>query len=121
MCVISKLEDQYLNEYAEHYKSIGFNNILFYDNNEIDDNKQYDVLKPYIDEGFVIYNDWKGKQGNIVQKEAYRHCVKTYKDKYDWIAFFDADEFLELVEHKTIQDFLNSNKKFNDFDCIGIN
>lgn len=121
LCVIAKQEEKYLKEYVEHYKSIGFNNILFYDNNELDDNKQYDVLKPYIDEGFVIYHDYRGKYGKKIQKETYQNCVNTYKDEYKWIAFFDADEFLELIEHKNIQEFLNSNKNFENFKGIAIN
>ena len=120
LCAIGKWEDQYLVEWIEHYKSLGFDNILFYDNNDEGDNNQYDTLKPYIDEGFVIYHDWRGKIGIETQINSYDDCIKTYNTKYKWIAFFDVDEFLELKNHTTIQEFL-SNKKFNDFDCIGIN
>lgn len=121
VCAIGKWEEQYLVEWVEHYKSLGFDNIIFYDNNEEGDDGQYKVLKPYIDEGFVIYHDWRGKTGNKVQRSAYSNCMENYREKYDWMAFFDVDEFLELVEHKTIKEFLCSNDKFNDFQGIMFN
>lgn len=108
VCVISKWEEQYLQEYVDHYKSLGFDNIVFYDNNDLGDDKQYHILKSYIDEGFVIYKDWRGKTGSWVQKESYLDCLKTYKDDFEWIAFFDADEFLELKKCDNIHQFLSA-------------
>lgn len=121
VCIIAKWEEQYLNEWIEHYKKIGFDNVLFYDNSEEGNNAQYEILKKYIDEGFVIYNDFRGKVGVNVQGNAYTHCRDNYKDIFDWIAFFDADEFLELVNHKTIHEFLQSNEKFYYYDGIVFN
>ena len=37
------------------------------------------------------------------------------------MAFFDVDEFLELSKHKSIQDFLQDEKKFEDCDCVILN
>ena len=121
VCAIGKWEEQYLTEWVEHYKKLGFDNIVFYDNNEIGNDSQYKVLKPYIDDGFVIYNDWRGEVGINIQGKAYTHCKDNYSDSFDWIAFFDIDEFLELVKHKTIQEFLNSNKSFYGYDGIMFN
>ena len=121
VCAIGKWEEQYLPEWVEHYKNIGFDNILFYDNNEIGNNEQYEVLKPYIDGGFVIYHDFREQQHLYAQKNAYKHSNKKYRCKYDYIAYFDVDEFLELVEHKTIKEFLISNENFIKFDGIIFN
>lgn len=121
LCAIGKWEEQYLPEWVEHYKSLEFDNIIFYDNNEKYNKKQYKVLKPYINKGFVIYNDYRGIIGEHVQKIAYHNCMKKYKTEYDWIAFFDCDEFLELVEYKNVKDFLNSNEKFKEFSGVSFN
>ena len=87
ICAIGKWEEQYLPEWVEHYKSLGFDNIIFYDNNDEGDDGQYMVLKPYIDEGFVIYHDWRGKQKQA-QFQVYSHCALKYHSIFDWIAFF---------------------------------
>lgn len=121
VCAIGKWEEQYLPEWVEHYKNIGFDNIIFYDNNDPDDNGQYEVLKPYIDSGFVIYRDYRTKQHLSAQKKAYKHSNMKYAYKYDYIAYFDVDEFLELVGYKTIKEFINKNKKLKKFDGIVFN
>ena len=34
-------------------------------------------------------------------------------DGYDWVAFFDVDEFLVLKKHKNIKDFIEVYKDYN--------
>lgn len=121
VCVIAKWEEQYLVEWVEHYKNMGFDNILFYDNNEVNNDEQLNVLKPYIDNGFIIYHDLRGKTGSRVQKDCYENCLKQYKDIYNWIAFFDADEFIEFANHATIKEFLSSNENFDKYDGVSLN
>ena len=90
---------------------------MFYDNNSKGNNRQYDLLKPYIDSGFVIYHDWRGED-TWQQQKAYQKAYYMYRDNYDWMGFFDVDEFVELVQHKNIEDFLNSNDDFNKYKII---
>lgn len=116
-CVISKDEEKYLIEWIEYYKSLGFDSILFGDNNNPGNNSQYDILKRYIDDGFVIYHDLRG-DNNYQQQKFYQHCYNKYGNIYDWIAFFDVDEFLELCYHDNISDFLTSNWAFYNNDII---
>lgn len=120
VCAISKWEDQYLVEWVEYYKSIGFTNVLFYDNNIEGDDGQYNILKPYIDDGFVIYHDFRTFQNCCQQRLCYVECMKAYKNSFDWIAYFDIDEFIDIGEYKTISAFLKSNKNFQEYDNIAI-
>ena len=119
VCAIGKWEEQYLTEWVEHYKKLGFDNIIFYDNN--DDDKQFKLLKPYIDEGFVIYNDYREKVGSKIQRKAYTHCLNNNKKNFDWIAFFDMDEFLILQKHNNIKEFLTHNLKYQKYSGISLN
>ena len=42
------------------------------------------------------------------QLEAYRDCYKKNNKKYDWISFFDVDEYLKLIlSNLKIQQFLS--------------
>lgn len=110
LCCIGKLENNYIREFVEHHKSIGFDNIVLYDNNDIDGEHFEDVINDYIESGYVIMKDWRGKQ--LAQIPSYNDCYNTYKDEYDWIAFFDIDEFLEL-DCNDIHEFL-SQDMYND-------
>ena len=65
----------------DHYKSIGFDQVLFYDNNE--NNAQFELLQKYINEGFVKYHDKKNLSGKLLQKQIYFECFNSYKKDFD--------------------------------------
>ena len=118
LCTIAKNENRYLREFVEWYKSIGFTNICLYDNNDVDGERFEEVISDYIDSGFVIVKDWRGNT-NKPQIPAYQSCYDEYGEKYDWIAFFDVDEFLEFDNGKNADDFFNQ-KIFSDTDIIRV-
>ena len=115
LCCIVKLENLYLRDFVEYYKNIGFTNIVLYDNN--DENGEYpqQVIGDYIANGFVIYEDVRGR--HRYQLEAYTECYRKYSPEYDWIAFFDADEYLHIESGEKIDEYL-SDSMFNDTDII---
>jgi len=57
LCCIGKMENNYIREFVEHHKSIGFDNIVLYDNNDIDGEHFEDVISDYINSGYVILKD----------------------------------------------------------------
>ena len=116
LCCIGRLENQYAVEYVEHYKKLGFDKIFIYDNNHDGEEHFEEVLQPFIDDGFVTIIDYRNKEA--VQLSAYNDCYLKYGKEYDWIAFFDFDEFLTLVEDKDIKSYLSN---FENFDCVKIN
>lgn len=119
LCAIGKLENDYILEWVEHYKSYHFDNICLYDNNDIDGERFEDVIQQHIDDGFVIMRDVRGKQ--TYQISSYNMCYDEFKDKYEFIAFFDIDEFIRLSP-KYCNDIHNfvSDKMFSRFNMIRI-
>jgi len=127
LCAIGKNENLYVREWVEYYKNIGIKKIFLYDNNELNGEKFEEVINDYIENGFVeildrrgivlsinnIKNDYKSIQG-----QSYLDCYyNNYKD-YDWIFFFDIDEFISIVHtYKNIFEFLND---FKEYDGIKI-
>ena len=114
LCTIGKKENLYIKEYVNHYRRLGYNHIFLYDNNEKNDNERFsNALKNEIDNGFVSIIDYigfTGKSGNA-QREAYYDCYKNNNRKYDWLSFFDLDEYLVLnQQNETIQQFLSSER-----------
>ena len=116
LCCIGRLENQYSVEYVEHYKKLGFNKIFIYDNNHDGEEHFEDVLQPFIDDGFVEVINYRNKE--VAQLSAYNDCYQKHGNEYDWIAFFDFDEFLVLENHTNIGDFL---RQFEKYDCLLVN
>ena len=116
VCVIVKNENKYLQEFVNYYKSIGVDTIFIFDNNDVDGEKI--DLDNYDD---IIVIDVRGAKA--IQMEVYTVCYKIYRDKYDWICFFDCDEFLHFND-EMYQDNIKyylSDPIFNNYDEIKIN
>ena len=118
LCCIGRQENLYIREYVEYHKTLGFTNICLFDNNYDEEEDFRDVIGDYIDEGFVIIKDYRNRK--VCQLDAYNECYNTYGGEYDWIAFFDIDEFMFINCEKTIGEYL-SRPEFNDFEMIHIN
>ena len=97
MCTIAKKENRYIKYFVEFYKKLGFNNIYFYDNNEPGDEKISDleIVKKEIKKGYISIIDFKKNSFSFVTK-SYYDCYERFNKDYDWITFFDIDEFLIL-------------------------
>jgi len=123
---MGKEENIYVKEYINYYKNLGYNHIFLYDNNNINGEKFEDVLEDEIIKGFITiikYRGRKGKPNKIggIQLEIYYDCYEKNNKDFDWLSFFDFDEFLELwPENQSIQTFL-SNKRYEKCQNIKIN
>ena len=119
ICCIGKNENRYIREYVEHYKKIGAANICLFDNNDVDGEVYDDVIGDYIKSGYVIVINYRGRKK--CQWRAYEECYEMFGQEYDWIAFFDCDEFLEFKDKKmTLPDYLNQSC-FDDYDMVHVN
>jgi hypothetical protein len=103
ICLIIKNENLYLREWVKYYKDLGAAAIILYDNNDINGEYPQQVIGDYVADGFVKYHDVRGKYR--YQLEAYGDCCAMYRDKYDWICFFDTDEYLTFSNNQDINGF----------------
>ena len=122
VCCIACQENAYIREWVEHYKKLGVDKIFLYDNNKSWEANEHfeDVINDYIESGFVEKIDKRDVVFPDFQASNYNACYNEHKDDYDWICFFDCDEFLELKKFDNIKDFL-SQDKFKDFQIIKVN
>lgn len=118
LCCIGRQENRYAIEFVEYYKKLGIDKIFIYDNNYGDEEHFEEVLQPYIDEGLVEITNFRDK--SVCQLEAYQNCYDKHGNEYDWIAFFDFDEYLSFENNENIKEFL-SDDIFNKYQCIHIN
>ena len=120
LCIICKLENLYIKEFIDYYKDLGYNHIFIYDNNDKDGERLEDVIQKYIDEGFVSITDYRGDRNRPIFR-AYFDCYEKNSKEYDWISFFDIDEFLVLKpDGIKIQEFLD-NERYKDCQNIKVN
>ena len=120
LCVSIKEENLYIKEFIEHYKNLGYNHIFIYDNNDIDGEKLEDVIQKEINKGFISIINYRGNNKKP-QMEIFRDCYEKNNKNYDWLSFFDVDEFLEIKPKGIkIQEFLD-NKRYNNCENIKIN
>lgn len=120
LCAIAKQENHYIREWVEHYKRIGFDAIYLYDNNDQDGERFEEVIEDYMRCGFVKVIDFRGHKK--CQMQAYNDCYKRFGPQYDWMAFFDIDEFLTILNpyyKRDVKRFLDS-WLYDDFDIVKI-
>ena len=123
LCAIGKLENLYAKEHINYYKKLGYKHIFIYDNNDQNEEKFESVLNKDIKKGFVTIIDYRGFRGSrdSPQFDAYFDCYEKYNKDYDWLSFFDFDEFLELKPNNLkIYEFLD-NERFNNCISVKIN
>ena len=122
LCAIVKNENKYLREFIKHYKKIGYDKIFLYDNNDLKGEKIEEVINDFIRKGFVKVFDFREKKLNPNQQlAAYRDCYSRNSKFYNWLSFYDIDEYVEInKKYKKMKDFLND-KIFINCQSIKIN
>jgi hypothetical protein len=102
---IAKNEDIYLEEWVKYNLKIGFDHIYIYMNDWRTDFEHPNVTKIPFD-------------GPVKQLIAYNSFRVSHKDQYDWVAYFDCDEFLCLKKHKSVKELIKAHQNAN---AIAIN
>ena len=97
LVAIAKNEDKYIEEWVNYHLNLGFDKIIIYDNNDIGSELKYSKSKVDV----IHINGVKYPQINTYNKSFLENA-----DKFDWIAFIDLDEFINLGEYKSLDDLL---------------
>ena len=118
ICTLAKLENRYIREFVQHYEKYGVDTIFLYDNNDIDGENFEEVINDYIKSGFVQIMNWRGKYQAMMK--IMNDCYQRNYNNYDWLLFYEIDEFIYLYDHNNIKYFLNK-KKYNHCQQIYLN
>ena len=118
LVVIIKNENLYIKEFIDHYFFIGVDNVIIYDNNDINGEILEDILYDYINNGFVKILNYRGKKS--YQVKSYQEVYLKFINHFDWFMFFDADEFLIIPKYKNIHHLFNV-INYDNFDIIHVN
>lgn len=109
---IAKNEDNYIQEWVDYHLMLGFSDVYVWQNNW-----RTSVLK----ESERVH--LREIDGTHKQIECYNMAIDELHKAYDWVAFFDIDEFLVLkpnCEFSYVDEFL-SQQKYSQIPCICVN
>jgi len=118
LCTLAKNENRYIREYVQHYEKYGVDKIFLYDNNDVEGEKFDEILSDYIQNGFVEVRDWRGKAKALMP--IMNDCYQTNYKIYDWLIFYEIDEYIHLSNYTNIKPFLNL-PKFKHCEVIYLN
>ncbi|MCF3933865.1 glycosyltransferase family 2 protein [Acuticoccus sp. M5D2P5] len=115
LVAIVKNEAHYLDEWIGLHRLLGVNRFLVYDNGSTDGTRA--LLDRWAEKPWLHVVDWPDRPNGSPQRSAYRNAAR--RAKTDWIAFFDADEFLVLHRHESVGAWLATIPE--EAEAIGVN
>ncbi|MGP0089267.1 MAG: glycosyltransferase family 2 protein [Xanthobacteraceae bacterium] len=116
VCVV-KNESSYILEWVAHYRTIGIKNLILYDNDSNDGTGE--ILEKLARRGVVQVLNWPVPEGTSPQLSAYADALGRFRDRFDFLAFFDADEFLTPRAEVNITNWISSLD--DDVGAVAIN
>ena len=109
-------EKLYIKDWVEYYlNTVKVDKIIIIDNNFSNNERLQSILKSY--NKVSVISKYRNK--HIVQKKIYTEMYKRFSNAYDWIMFFDIDEFLVMNNKKQLKEWLTDIDK--DIDEIFVN
>ena len=118
VCTLGKDENRYIREFVQHYEKYGIDKIFLYDNNDVNGEKFEEVINDYIQKGFVEVLNWRGKYQALMQ--IMNDCYQRNYETYDWLIFYEIDEYIHLYNYTNVKPFLNQ-ATFNECQVIYLN
>lgn len=116
-CVIVKNESKYILEWIAHHLVIGFDAVIVLDNESTDGTAEILRSAASRSDNALRYIFWPNR-GVTTQNDGYHTVCELYQNEFDWIAFFDIDEFLLPVRDSRVGDWL---KDMTEGAAIAVN
>jgi glycosyltransferase involved in cell wall biosynthesis len=104
LVAIAKNEGRFLAEWIAHYLSLGFDQIFLFDHESTDGTA--DLIERGCRGLPVTRIAWASRPHESPQLTAYNYALKKLTQGFDWVCFFDCDEFLVLKADPDIHTFL---------------
>lgn len=99
-CVVHILSQRLARPTASYCKSnclrrdLGVDHVHLVENQAAPDGKLVEMMQKRFSNDFITYTT---SNANAVQGVAYHSCLKQYRERFNWIAFFDIDEYLVVM------------------------
>ena len=111
LCLITRDENEYLEEWLRWHISQGVEHFYIYDHGSKQPvREQVDGLGEEI-AGKVTVIDWSGSHRDA-QPDAYNDCLARFRGESRWIGFIDTDEQIEVKTGQTLPQFLKGYEEY---------
>jgi hypothetical protein len=107
-------EADYLREWIEFHKLVGFDRFYLYNNFSTDHHRE--VLAPYIADGTVVLREWPVEPAQLA---GYRDILERCREETVWLGIFDIDEYLFSPTGERVSRILR--RDFEEFPGVGVN
>jgi glycosyltransferase involved in cell wall biosynthesis len=104
ICACARWETEYIVEWLNYYRALGFDHVFLYCNDD-DPGPLYERVLPFT-QGPAPFVTFRYHQHLGQQFEMYAHFIANGMAEAQWVSFFDIDEFLRLPEGEQIGDFM---------------
>ena len=113
----ARWETAQIQEWVEYHKSIGFDHIYLYSNDD-DPLPLFRAVAPYAfgASPFVTFRHWPHVGQQV---EIYQHFLTHFKAETEWFSFLDIDEFFVLKPDNDVAAFMRDYEA--DADCLYFN
>ena len=118
-CVIMRNEVSDIGSWLAWYHVLGFDACIVYDDDSTDGTRDVVAAAAKVQD-IRLYRSFgeRAARHSTRQDRSYRHAIETFRVEFDWIGFFDADEYLRLMDCATIHEFL---RRFPAGGAVSIN
>ena len=114
ICLLCKNENDYINEWLEYHINIGIEHFYIYDNMS-DVPIKNSINSDFIDKCTIKEWDLTVEEYGNIQILCYDNCLHFFKNEAKWIAFIDADEFIDIKSKLNINEFL---EQYDSYDGL---
>jgi hypothetical protein len=112
ICLRFRDEARFLAEWIDYYIAAGVSHFFLYNNNSEDD--YLVILRPFLESGAVTLIDWRQTPASPAADE---DCIRRAIGRYEWVGFFDADEFVVIRDGSSIPQFLS---QYSEFPAVAL-
>lgn len=113
ICCIIKDENDYIAEWINYHQKVGVEHFYIYDNGSKIPVRETIAALNY--SSIVTVVEMPGKTKQV---PAYRHCLKYFGKRSQWIAFIDMDEFiLPKTDDSDLRKFM---QKYESYGGLGV-
>ena len=111
LCLITRDENEYLEEWLRWHISQGVEHFYIYDHGSKQPvRKQVEGLDAEIAKNVTVI-DWSGNHRDA-QPDAYNDCLARFRGESRWIGFIDTDEQIEVKTGQTLPQFLKGYEEY---------
>lgn len=111
-------DELYIQEWIDYNLKLGFDDIHIFQNNWRWENTTYNENTHLHEYDGYSYKSDEPTWVKSIQAKCFTEFGRKYYEQYDWVAFFDIDEFLVLKKTNNVKDFI---KDYESHNCLIIN